>query len=216
MSETSKALLMGGDDSTYHDFQRLLPIIRGYLTDLELDVTVTEDPDMFLSDNVRDFHLVVCYTFGHTLNPAQEEGLLDAIKGDPWDEAAKTRGFVGIHGAACSFLNSEAYLRMLGGRFLVHPPMGRLKLEVSDLTHPVMSGVEDFSIEDELYLVEPTSSFNPLLTCDYAGFKRPVVWVKPFGLGKIIYIGLGHAENQLRHRSFQQILQNATSWIAED
>ncbi len=169
---------MGGRDREYHDFDLLLPILQGHLEDASLGVTVSEDPDMFLPGNIRRFHLVVCYTFGHTLNQEQEEGLLAAIKGDPWDEAAHTKGFIGIHGAANSFLNSEAYLRMLGGRFLVHPPMQTLDLRVLNPDHPVMRGLSDFSTEDELYLLETYPPFEALLACDFEESQRPVVWAK--------------------------------------
>jgi type 1 glutamine amidotransferase len=205
---------MGGDDNTFHNFEHLLPIIREQLTTLDLDVVVSEDPDMFLRENIRDFHLVICYTFGHTLTVAQEEGLLEALQGDVGNHAAKTRGFIGIHGASNSFLNSDAYLEMLGGRFLEHPPLGTIRAEIKPPDHPVTSGVGDFSIEDELYLLELCSSFEVLVACRYEGSERPLVWVKPYGSGKVVYISLGHGEQQLRHPSFTKILVNAARWVA--
>lgn len=208
-----QVLLMGGTDNTYHDFGRLLPILSKLLETIGLEVTVSEDPDMFLSGHMEGFDLIVCYTFGHTLHPDQEEGLLQAVRGDPWHESARTKGFIGIHGAACSFLNSEDYLRMLGGKFLVHPPLGTLEVEITCPDHPVMRGVSDFSIEDELYLVDPYAPFETLAVCHYGAFPRPVVWAKPYGLGKVVYLSLGHGEKQLRHKALQQILLNAAKWI---
>lgn len=210
-----RVLLMGGDDRRYHDFERLLPILQELLERVELNVTLSENPDMFLPGNIEQFHLIVCYTLGHTLTSEQEKGLLEAIRGDPWNDSAKTKGFIGIHGASCSFLNSEAYLRMLGGRFLVHPPMGALQLEILNPNHPVTRGVTDFSLEDELYLLEMYPPYEPLVICHYGEFQRPVIWVKPYGLGKVIYIGLGHGEEQLKHKAFQEILANAARWILD-
>jgi len=102
---------------------------------------------------------------------------------------------------------------MLGGKFLVHPPLEPLEIEIVRPQHPVMEGVTDFHIEDELYLVENHAPFEPLAVCHYEGFPRPVVWVKPYGLGKVVYLSLGHGEKQLENTSLQRILINATAWI---
>lgn len=209
-------LLMGGSDPTYHDFSVLLPQIAGLLREHGLEVTTSTDPDLFLPENIRRFDLIVCCTFGHTLTADQEAGLLNAVRGDPRDPDAKTRGFLGLHGASCSFLNSEGYLRMLGGKFLVHPPLDTLEVNICRPDHPVMHEVSDFSIEDELYLVETYPPFQTLAAVDYGGFSRPVAWVKPYGLGRVAYLSLGHGEEQLQHPSVQQILINAARWILED
>lgn len=208
-------LLMGGSDPTYHDFSILLPLIGGFLREHELEVTTSTDPDLFLPENIRRFDLVLCCTFGHTLTVEQEAGLLDAVRGNPRDGSAKTKGFLGLHGAASSFLNSEGYLRMLGGKFLVHPPLDTLEVNICHPNHPVMRGVSDFSIEDELYLVETYTPFQTLAAVEYGGFSRPVAWAKPHGLGRVVYLSLGHGENQLQHQSIQQILINAVRWIME-
>ena len=213
--QNTHVLLMGGSDSTYHDFSVLLPLLGGFLREHGLVVTTSTDPDLFLPENIRRFDLVLCCTFGHTLTAEQEAGLLDAVQGDPWDESAKLKGFLGLHGAAGSFLNSEGYLRMLGGKFLVHPPLDTLEVNICRPDHPVMEGVSDFSIEDELYLIETYAPFKTLAAVDYGGFSRPVVWVKPYGLGRVVYLSLGHGEKQLKNQSFQQILINAVRWILD-
>jgi type 1 glutamine amidotransferase len=212
----SEVLLMGGSDSTHHNFDRLLPILHKLLENIELDVTISDNPDMFLPDNIQRFHIIVCYTSGHTLNPDQEKGLFEAIKGNPWNELARTKGCIGTHGASCSFLNSEAYLWMLGGKFLVHPPMDTIHSEITNPDHPVTRGVTNFSIEDELYLVETYSPYEPLVICNYDDFQRPLVRVKPYGLGKVMYISLGHGEKPLKNKTFQQILINAINWILDE
>lgn len=204
---------MGGADNTDHDFDRLLPILSDLLQTIGLEVTCSENPDMFLPEHISGFDLVVCYTIGHTLNPEQEEGLLGAVQGDPWDDSAKTKGFLGIHGASCSFLNSAAYLRMLGGEFLVHPPLDTLEVEIIRPEHPVMQGMSDFSITDELYLLDTHAPYETLAVCHYGGFPRPIAWMKPYGLGKVVYISLGHGEPQLENKSLQNMLANAVTWI---
>jgi type 1 glutamine amidotransferase len=178
-----------------------------------LTVTSSQDPDLFLPENIHRYHLIVCYTFGHTLTLEQESGLLHALRGDPGNKKLKTKGLIGIHGASCSFLNSEAYLRMLGGKFLTHPPLDTLQVEITQPNHPVMQGIADFSIQDELYLIEPYSPFEVLASCQYEGFSRPVVWVKPYGLGQVCYLSLGHGPDQLQHPSVQKIIDNTVSWI---
>lgn len=210
-----QVLLVGGDDPTYHDFSRLIPILEETLSERGLQVTASYALDEFLPDRIQKYDLIVCYTFGHHLTADQEMGLLAAVRGDPWNERARTKGFLGLHGASSSFLNSESYLRMLGGRFLVHPPLQPLQVEITQPDHPLMRGISDFTITDELYLIESYTPFQPLAICEYQGHRRPVAWAKPYGLGKVAYLGLGHGEVQLRHASFQGILLNAVDWILD-
>jgi type 1 glutamine amidotransferase len=214
MSEI-KALLVGGDDCRYHDFDMLLALLQKQLETLGLSVTCSWDPDMLLTDNIQQYELIVLYTLGHTLNKEQESGLLKAVQGDPWNKEAKTKGLLGIHGASCSFLNSESYLRMLGGKFLVHPPLDTIQVQITQPQHPVMQGLGDFAIRDELYLIEPYSPFEVLAHSEHAGFPRPIVWVKPYGLGRICYLSLGHGAEQLSQSPVQKIINNAVTWILE-
>ncbi len=103
---------------------------------------------------------------------------------------------------------------MLGARFLAHPPIGPFAVHVDAPDHPVMRGVGDFEITDELYTMETLAPFDALASADLGGFRRPLAWVRPYGLGRVCYSALGHGLEQLEHPSVRQILRNALGWVS--
>lgn len=214
--EKIKVLVIGGKEKEFHDFVIMGPIFQNFLEEAGFEVTLSEDLNMFLPKNIAKFDVILCYTTGQTLKPDQEAGLLNAIIGSPWGHTGKSKGFIGVHCASCSFLNSQAYLQMLGGKFLTHPPIGELyNFKIVNQDHPIMKEITDFSMIDELYLLETYSPFETLITCDFQGFIRPVAWAKPYGLGRVFYTALGHGEEQTKNQIFQKMIINAISWSTQ-
>ncbi|MHA2243851.1 MAG: ThuA domain-containing protein [Candidatus Hodarchaeales archaeon] len=210
----TKVLVVGGLETKFHDFSILGPIFRDFLRDVGFEVTLTEDLDFFLPQNIKKFQAIVCYTTGRELTSEQENGLLKAIIGSPWGETGESKTFIGIHGASTSFQNSKAYLRMLGARFLTHPPLGEeYSFQIVKPDHPIMQGISDFTLIDELYLMEIYPPIETLIICDYRNFPRPIAWGKSYGLGKVFYTALGHGEKQIRNKIIQKMIINAINWI---
>jgi uncharacterized protein len=214
MVET-RILLAGGDDEGYHDFQVIGDVFFSFLTGAGFQVTLTEDCQSFCKETIKNYDVVVFYMNKKQMKKNQEQGLLNSIIGSPWGDTGKPKGFVGIHTAACSVPGSMDFRRMLGCRFLVHPEMGEeLHIHVKNPGHPVMQGVEDFSIIDELYMLELYPPFELLLSCRYKGFEHPVAWAKPYGLGRVFYISLGHGVEQISHEYYKKMIINAVIWSA--
>lgn len=211
-----RILLIGGGNKKLHDFSVMGPIFKEFLEKIGMDVTLTEDLDMFLPKKISKFHVILCYTMGRELNPEQEKGLLDAIIGAPWGNTGDPKGFVGVHCASSSFLNSQNYLRMLGCKFLTHPPLGEIyDFKITNPNHSIMKGIKNFSLKDELYLFETYPPFDLLMTSECLGFSRPISWVKPYGLGRVFYTALGHGEEQIKNKIFQRIIINAIYWTSQ-
>lgn len=212
-----KILVIGGNKQEIHDFAAMGPIFKDFLEKEGFKPTLTQDLDMFLPDNIKDFDVILCSTTGRELNSQQEKGLLNAIIGASWSNTGNPKGFIGVHGASCSFLSSEAYLRMLGGRFLTHPPLeNAYNFVVQNVDHPIMKKIENFLMIDELYLLEIYPPLEILLSCDFNGFPRPIAWVKPYGLGRVFYLALGHGVEQIRSEVFKRIIINSVYWTISE
>jgi len=210
-------LVMGGDETGYHDFRVLGPIFKSLLTDAGFSVTLSEDLNMFLPKYIKSFDVIVCYMNKAKINKKQEQGLLQSIIGSPWGSTGKPKGFVGIHIACCAFADSPAYHNMIGCKLLTHPEMGeQYTYKINVPHHPVMAGMKDFSLLDELYLLELYPPFETLITCEFQGFTHPTTWVKPYGLGRIFYTSLAHGSEQLTDKFFQKMIINAVKWSAAE
>src|SRR6516225_2952201 len=108
---------------------------------------------------------------------------------------------------------------LLGSRFLTHPPICKIRVEVSDSDHPLTRGPDgSFEVEDEPYFVElqDPGSTRILLTAVYGpnavspaigslyasdtslqpdGRTRVLGYTRGIGEGGVTYIALGHCHN---------------------
>jgi uncharacterized protein len=108
---------------------------------------------------------------------------------------------------------------LLGGYFLTHPPICRLRVDVRDMDHPLTQGVgRAFEVEDEPYFVElqDPASTQILLSADYGpGAVSPSIgtvyasdtslqpdgrthvlgYTRQIGKGNVTYVALGHCHN---------------------
>jgi type 1 glutamine amidotransferase len=108
---------------------------------------------------------------------------------------------------------------LLGSYFLTHPPICKIRVEVSAADHPLTRGLgASFEVEDEPYFVElqDPGATQILLTADYgAGAVSPVIgtlyasdtslqpdgrtrvigYTRAVGKGGVTYFALGHCHN---------------------
>jgi len=104
---------------------------------------------------------------------------------------------------------SPVFMETLGSQFVAHPPIAPYRVEVSAPDHPLVAGIEPFDADDELYLSELHPPFEVLMhtrwTGDAPGFverdwntdePRPVMYLKRWGAGSVLYFTLGHARGR--------------------
>lgn len=207
MSGAIRVMVMGGHTTGFHEFNIMGPIYEEFLSAAGFNVTLTEDRDDFRADAIRPYDAIICYTTGESLTPEQAGGLLGAITGG--------KGFIGVHSAADSFKETPGYINMVGARFLAHPSFWpKLTMNIRNRCHPVVEGIEDFPIEEELYLMETYGHFELLMSTWFDGFERPITWVKPYGHGRVLYTALGHAKQQTENPSFQKLIVNGVRWAS--
>ena len=98
------------------------------------------------------------------------------------------------------------FMKMLGSQFVAHPPIQPYTVRVSDPKHPLVAGIPPFEASDELYLCEMMDEVEVLLETDWSGpapgfvehdwndgKRRPVMYLRNWGDGAVLYLTLGHA-----------------------
>jgi len=205
-------LFLYGGDGKYHKFDEVNEIYKHFLINAGFKITITDDLDMLRPENLNVFDVIINTTTNQYIPEEKEAGLMEGIIGNPWAKTGTPKGFIGLHGATCTFLHSKQYLQMIGARLLTHPYIQKHKYYVDDKSHPIMNGVNDFELESELYLMEIYPPFETLLSSNYLGFKRPIAWYKPYGRGRVFYCALGHDTNEVANTNFQQMVINAVKW----
>ncbi|MGH3305925.1 MAG: ThuA domain-containing protein, partial [Streptosporangiaceae bacterium] len=106
-----------------------------------------------------------------------------------------------IHGSN-SVRDNPHLPKILGSRFVDHPPYMRYSVAVSRPGDPLTAGLDPaFDVDDELYIIEQHADFEVLLETRWGGeamFRsfpdavRPLMYRNRVGDGGVLYLALGH------------------------
>lgn len=146
------------------------------------------------AEKLRDYALIFpCWTMGR-LEPAQEKGLVAAVRSGV--------GLAGIHGGmGDAFRGCLDYEWMVGGHFVGHPHVGDYAVRVTDHVDPITRGLpEVFPYRSEQYYMLVDPAVHVLAETDYRHDDRvvrmPVAWKRSWGAGRVFYSSLGHAPDE--------------------
>ena len=82
--------------------------------------------------------------------------------------------------------------------------------------HPVVAGIDDFTIEDETYAGCGWADSNlVLLETDHPTSTGPVAWVSEYEESRVVYIQLGHGPAAHRDATFRKLVRQAVEWAGE-
>jgi len=173
----------------------------------DADATITDDLGVLAEVSGSAVDVVLIYTTGRELDQAQETSLLKFV--------AAGGGFVGLHGATTGFAQNPRYRQMIGSVFLRHPKFDELSVTIDDRSHPITRGVTDFTVPDELYVLDADlSSLHVLATSRLGDLAQPTAYTKAYGDGRVYYLALGHDARCLRLDQFRRLLGQGIAWAA--
>ena len=214
-------LLVGGPGGWYHD----QPFHREMLNTLftsQFAVTMTDSPGMLIAEVLEQFDVIASYSGWWEPTQQQCDNLMNAVRGG--------KGFACLHPSTASFYNSDDYLDMVGGEFIVHDPFKPFTVNVGApsnrenraLTaglaspkepHQIIAGMSDFEVEDELFVIQgDQTQWNILARAE----GHPVVFTKCWGEGRVFNIALGHDDRALSTPSVRELYLRGVRWAARD
>jgi len=94
---------------------------------------------------------------------------------------------------------------ILGSRFLAHPPYTHFTVSVAKPGDPLLTGIEPFEVDDELYVIEQNGEIDVLLHTRWGGeamgqkFEdkmQPLMYRHRVGRGGVVYLALGHSARE--------------------
>ena len=104
---------------------------------------------------------------------------------------------------------NNAFMQLLGSQFLSHPPITPYEVQITDPGHPLVAGLEPFTVDDELYLSAMHGDHKILLHTRWTGVTeafvhdqwqtdepRPCMYLHPYGEGEVLYLTLGHCRGK--------------------
>lgn len=212
------------------------------------EVECSKDGRIFDSKEFQKHAAALFFTTGDLSKPGTDanppmsikgkQALLDAVRGG--------LGFVGVHAAADTFHTepdpddrsnryivhgeqSDPYLRMLGGEFIIHgsdPRLQTTNLIVIDPKFPGLEGVASpVSFTEEWYsLKDFVPDLHVILALETQGMKGecyqrpsyPATWARMHGKGRVFYTAMGDRPENWSNTFFLNLLGGGIRWAAHD
>ena len=184
------------------------------------EVTLSDSLDSYLDEaQLAATDLVVqCWTMG-TMSSRQADGLSRAVRSGT--------GFAGWHGGIIdAFRGEPLYSLVTGGQFVYHPRgfvTYQVRLVADRAEHPVLAGVEAFTITTEQYYVQVDPGIDVLAVTDFvadpaypdlAGVVMPVTWTRRWGTGRVFVTTIGHSVSDLEVPQVDAMIRAGMAWAA--
>jgi uncharacterized protein len=183
------------------------------------EVTLSDSLDSYLDEaQLAATDLVQCWTMG-TMSSRQADGLSRAVRSGT--------GFAGWHGGIIdAFRGEPLYSLVTGGQFVYHPRgfvTYQVRLVADRAEHPVLAGVEAFTITTEQYYVQVDPGIDVLAVTDFvadpaypdlAGVVMPVTWTRRWGRGRVFVTTIGHSVSDLEVPQVDAMIRAGMAWAA--
>jgi type 1 glutamine amidotransferase len=227
--------MMGQGLRRRHDGKRALVVRGGWeghvpvpasdryaqvLRESGFEVTLSDSLDSYLDEaQLAATDLVVqCWTMG-MMSSQQADGLSHAVRSGT--------GFAGWHGGIVdAFRGEPLYSLVTGGQFVYHPH-GFVRYQVRPVAdradHPVLAGVEAFTLTTEQYYVHVDPGIDVLAVTDFvadpaypdlAGVVMPVTWTRRWGRGRVFVTTIGHSVSDLEVPQVDAMIRAGMAWAA--
>ena len=216
----------------------------------------------FKKENIKKFDAILFYDMpGINFEEISDESKFfikppQEYKDDFLERLNEGKGCVFLHHSIAGWPMWDEYSNIIGGRFLYKP--GNIKgkkspdsgyrhfvnYEVSSVSeHPITEGINDFEIEDELYLSHVfEEDINPLLKSNYRfvrdnfysatnalngkmnsneGWEHPdgsnlVGWTKSYKKSAITYLQFGDSVKSYENKNVRMLLRRSINWVMEE
>lgn len=126
--------------------------------------------------------------------------------------------FIALHTGMASYPEGGTYRKMIGGGFEFHPaphPEYKIIPQSDKKDHPILKGIESFSIKDELYFVHREPEESTLLAvsrCESYG-SSSACWCRKQGKGRVAALTPGHLPETQANPHLIKLLSNGMNWV---
>ena len=123
-------------------------------------------------------------------------------------------GLLAVHSGTASYTEKPVLRALLGGVFTHHPKQCPVTVEPK-AGHPLVAGVESFTLKDEHYhMALDDKDADVFMTTTSEHGTQPGGWTRQEGEGRVCVLTPGHNVEVWQHPSFQTLLRNTLNWCA--
>jgi type 1 glutamine amidotransferase len=134
-----------------------------------------------------------------------------------WDFVNEGGAALFIH---CGTVLSDAgalYRKLVGGIFLQHPKQCTVTYAPIKGSHPIIAGVEPFTVDDEHYHCElDIRDVTPFMIGGSVGNAGILAgWCQEIGKGRTAVLTPGHTMEAATNPNMSQLIRNTVKWLVE-
>jgi len=206
----AQILFLGHTGSQTHNPTKMAATLAIPLFQKGINITYTADTMDLNAENLAKYDGLMIYANIKTLSPTKETAIKNFVESG--------KGFIPIHAASATFNNSSWYVGAVGGTFKRHDRANAFKVTNVNTTHPVMTGVDEYTAYDEPYEHGNINSDKTVLQERIApdGKHEPWTWVRNQGKGRVFYTAGGHNDSTWMQPAYQKLVTNGILWAVGD
>ncbi len=222
--ENRRVLIITGEDYRGHRWQETTPVLQAELArHPQLQVEVLSDLRKMADTPLQDYDAVVLHfkNYDPEVPGRQAFDNLDAF-------VQQGGGLMLVHFACGAFEEFKDDFLQLAGRVWFgatpppgmrqHDPHGRFTVRITEVSHPITCGLEDFEIVDELYTcLEGDLPITVLATAvsKVDGETYPMAFVHQYGEGRVFHSVLGHDVVAFGNPAAAELHRRGAAWVAQ-
>ena len=199
-------------------------LIRG-LSDLapgEIEFDFVEDAKDILTPELLKDYPVIINAKCDQLTAANDagwfdEGVTEVMPADLKAYVEAGGGFIALHSGNSFFREgNQDYIGFVGNYFVRHP--ARCPVTVTPIgDHPIIRGIEPFTVRDEHYQIEVIAKDADIFleSTSETGGRQVAGYTRLIGDGRLCVLTPGHILGVFQDESFRKILKNAIHWVSE-
>jgi YD repeat-containing protein len=218
-----KAVIYSGADrydGKFHDHAATSQRIAEILRDVEIDARIRGfRPRYVRAADLDDADLVILNVANGMQGPDDAD---DAAWADAWStiDAYLERGgpLMLRHLSSAIFADDPAWKHRIGGVWLpgtsMHPPISDATVTVKTDAHPIVAGLTNFPVYDEMYsYLQTDPAITVLATHTFEGIEHPLAWVTEAAGTRVVYDALGHGVEAFDADGATRLLQREALWL---
>ena len=212
--DTRILILTGGHDFDRESFFQLFDTMKG-ISYQELQHPTANLELSRIDPNTYD--AVVFYDMPKTISEEEKDSYYQLLK--------LGKGLLFMHHSLASYQDWEEFKTIIGGKYHEEKDSPQsstyehdvtFKVMVKDTKNPIIKGVKDFSILDEVYgNTEILPGVNVLLTTDHPKSSPVIGWYHQMEKSRIVYIQPGHDKHSYTNANYQKIIRQAIDYVAK-
>jgi type 1 glutamine amidotransferase len=213
------ALILSGAgrySDPWHPFADTSDRLAGILTGVGVTAAIATDVDEAMT-RLDGVDLLVVNTGDPSRSDTPAPDLTEARAGFT-RALARGMAVLGTHTAAASLTDYPDWEAVLGGRWLpglsMHPPIGPARIRLHPGRHPILDGLGDFELYDELYShLRVAADVLPLAGHTLEGIEQPLFWARTSGACRVVYSAFGHDGRAYDSADLRELLGRAVGWL---